>query len=209
VKNILVLTFWSFEDALIQTYTLPYVKIISTKLPKGSKVYMMTLEQDHKQIYSIKNQQMIKELEELNIIILPKKYFSFGLRAIFQNIKNLFSLSHTVVFKNISTIHSWSCTAGVFGYFLAKIWRKALVIDSFEPHAESMVENGTWEEKSISYQILFLFEKLVTKISKHIIGTTEGMKFYAKEKYGINIESFYVKPACVNVEQFDFAKPKK
>ena len=30
--NVLVLTYWSYKDALIQTYTLPYVRIIQKNL---------------------------------------------------------------------------------------------------------------------------------------------------------------------------------
>ena len=32
MKNIVVLTYWSFNDALIQTYTIPYIKIIKNYL---------------------------------------------------------------------------------------------------------------------------------------------------------------------------------
>ena len=44
-KNILILTQWSFKDPLIQAYTLPHVKIIAKQIPEGSKIYLVTFEQ--------------------------------------------------------------------------------------------------------------------------------------------------------------------
>ena len=43
-RNILVLTYWSYSDALIQAYTLPYLRIMLRVLPPGSKVHLVTLE---------------------------------------------------------------------------------------------------------------------------------------------------------------------
>ena len=45
--NLLVITYWSFKDALIQTYTLPYLKIIQKYRPKDSYLFLLTLEQSH------------------------------------------------------------------------------------------------------------------------------------------------------------------
>ena len=38
--NILVLTQWSFKDALIQTYTLPYVEILREIIPTERKIFV-------------------------------------------------------------------------------------------------------------------------------------------------------------------------
>ena len=40
--NVLVLTYWSFPDALVQTYTLPYVRMIRRALPAESRLYLFT-----------------------------------------------------------------------------------------------------------------------------------------------------------------------
>ena len=45
-KHILVLTYWSYSDALItKPIRLPYLKIISNILPPKSKIHLVTLEQ--------------------------------------------------------------------------------------------------------------------------------------------------------------------
>jgi len=44
--NILVFTYWPMNDALIQTYTLPYVNIIRNIINKERKIYIITLEKN-------------------------------------------------------------------------------------------------------------------------------------------------------------------
>jgi len=58
-NNILVFSHWSFKDALIQTYTLPYVDIIRKIISPEIRIFLVTAEQQ--QIALTKN-----EIEEIN-----------------------------------------------------------------------------------------------------------------------------------------------
>ena len=191
-NNILVITSWCYNDALIQTYTLPYLKIISKKLPEGSKIYLVTLDKD-----KTKN-----ALSDSGIKNISLPYTPFGLFAIFKWIKNIIQLYVLVQSKNISTIHAWCTPSGMIAYILSVLTGKTLIIDSYEPHAEAMVENGEWKRVSNAYKLLFKFEKLQTKRAKYLIATTEGMKNYSKNKYNHTKDNFFVKPACVDLQLF-------
>jgi hypothetical protein len=208
MKNILVLTYWSFNDALIQTYTVPYLKIMQSKLPKGSKIFLLCIEQKVYKGDVHQTRQKLEDLQHRGIIVIRKPYVPFGASAMFKWIPILMSLSSLIIGQRIKYIHSWCTPPGVFALLLSKIWRKPLILDSYEPHAEAMVENGSWQEGSKAFKILFKFEKKMTKSAKYIIGTTDGMRDYAWDKYQVKVKNFFVKPACVNVEQFDYAKPK-
>lgn len=194
-KNILVLTYWGFSDALIQTYTLPYLKQIAGQLSPESKIYLVTLEKE--------NKHQIIEIEGSNIINVRYKYSAFGLAASFEWLKNIISLKKIIKKNNIGFIHAFCTPAGMIGYLLSKLSGKPLILDSYEPHAESMVENGEWKINSLSYKILFHFEKKQTQRASTIIGTTQGMRNYALEKYNVKIQNFYVKPACVDLVTFN------
>lgn len=199
-KNILVLTYWAFSDALIQTYTLPYLKQIANQLSHKSKIYLVTLEKEDKhQIIAIGNS---------NIINVRYKYSAFGLSASFDWLKNIISLKKIIKKNNIDLIHAFCTPAGMVGYILSKLSGKPLILDSYEPHSEAMVENGEWKKNSLSYKILFYFEKKQTQRAATIIGTTPGMKDYALERYNVAIENFYVKPACVDLNTFNLASRK-
>ncbi|MFL5788726.1 MAG: glycosyltransferase, partial [Flavisolibacter sp.] len=118
------------------------------------------------------------------------------------SIKDLFNLYRLVRREKIKVIHAFCTPAGSIGYFLSKLTGAELVIDSYEPHAESMVENATWEKSGIAYKVLHHLEKKQTERAGSLIATTQGMKKYAKEKFDVEVVNFFVKPACVDLTLF-------
>jgi glycosyltransferase involved in cell wall biosynthesis len=64
------------------------------------------------------------------------------------------------------------------------------------------VENHTWTEDSMAYKLLHRMEKLQTQRASAFIATTEGMRQYAKDRFGVTVKQLYAKPACVDLDQF-------
>jgi hypothetical protein len=191
-KNILIITSWSYNDALIQTYTLPYVEIISKNLSDSSKIFLVTLEKDNKKI----------EITNSKIHHLPVPYHSFGLKGILMWIKLYLKLKKAVRKEKIQYIHAWCSPAGMIGYLLSVFTSRKLIIDSYEPHAESMIENGTWKKSSLAYVVLNFFEKRIAKNADVLISTTKSFMDYSIKKYKLDKNKFYVKPACVDLNLF-------
>lgn len=208
MKNILVITYWSFNDALIQTYTLPYVRILREYLPPGSTVYLVTLEKDHSVLKGKKFDDINMSMPE-GLVWLPFAYYPFGVRAAFGWMITLTRLFFMVFSKKISVIHPWATPAGAVSYVLSLVTGRQLVIDSYEPHAEAMVENGTWTRSSLAFKVLFRLERLQTKRASWVVSATEGMKYYAREKYGVDLRNFIVKPACVDLFLFSKKNVKR
>lgn len=201
-KNILVITYWSYRDALIQTYTAPYLKIIRKYLPEGSRIFLVTLEQSHLRMTDEERAATIEALEKEGTQLVPFSYSKFGLVAMLKWLLFLWRLFRLCRRERITHIHAWCTPGGAIGYILSKLAGLPLIIDSYEPHAEAMVENGAWAQGGLAFRILFFFEKLQSKHAAFIIATTAGMKAYAAEKYGAVLERFYVKPACVDLGLF-------
>ena len=191
-KNILILTYWSYNDALIQTYTLPYVKLIADTLVDDGKLFLLTLDKDEAPRFE--NDPKIK-----NISI---RYKPVGIRAMFMWIRTIIKLLVLIRKEKITTIHAWCTPAGMIGYLLSVLTGKELIIDSFEPHAETMIENGVWKKNSFAFKLLFKFEKLQAHRAKHLISISEKMREYAAIKYDHHQQNYFVKPACVNLELF-------
>ncbi len=204
MKNILVITYWSYKDALVQAYTLPYLKIINKNLPKNSTIHLVTLEQPLYQNAKEEKEQIKRYLAEHNIIWHPFKYKKFSFSAMLYGTYMLYELIMLCKEKRIQAIHTWCTPAGAIGYILSKLTGIDLILDSYEPHADLMQESGTWGKDSIAYQLLFELEKKQTKRAKHIIGCVESVKQYALEKYKVRIENFSTRPACVDLQQFDY-----
>ncbi len=197
--NILVLTYWQFDDALIQTYTLPYLRIIEPIISNDSKIFLVTL--DHHKHDS--------KVISPKIINISKSYFPFGIKSLFEWIKNLFNLYVLIKKEKIQFIHCWCTPAGSAGYILSKLTDVKLIIDSFEPHAEAMIENGTWKKNSIAFKTLFRFEKWQSKRAIFLIAATKGMEKYVEEKYNLVNRNLYVKPACVDLNLFSLKNKKR
>lgn len=189
-KRILFITQWQYADPLVQTYTLPYVQIIQ-KIAFGYS-YVVTTNSKQGTI-SIKKKGNIISIE------LPSgKGFLFLGWAI-----NILSLQRILKKKSIKTVHTICTPAGAIGVVL-KMMDKSLTlnIDSFEPHAEPMVENGTWKKSGLKFKVLFYFEKLEAKKADNLILAAPGMEKYVKEKYKTVITGYSVKPACTDLDAF-------
>lgn len=201
-KNVLVLTYWSFQDALIQSYTLPYVKQIAT-IVKG-KVYLVCLEQEHLKLSSKEQQEVKNHLIKYNIIPIFLNYKKFGFGMVLKMGGFILQLVWLCISKKINYIHTWCTPAGSLGYILHTVTNIPLVLDSYEPHAESMVENKTWTKSSTSFKIMSFFEKKQSKVATFYISAANGMRDYAQDRFKIktNESNYFVKPACVDLNVF-------
>lgn len=200
--NILVITSWSFKDALVQAYTLPYLKIIRKIIPSSKKILLVTDEQSRIALTTDELDNINRQWEKDNMQLIALPYRRFGLKKILAWPGRVLKLYRLVKKEKVNVIHAFCTPAGSIGYLLSVLSGRPLIIDSYEPHAEAMVENGTWKKNGLAYRILFTLEKKQTKKAGLLIATTDGMKDYAKRKYGVSINNFFVKPACVDLELF-------
>lgn len=200
-KNILVITPWSINDALIQTYTLPYLKIVRGIISDETEIHLVTQEKNTTHFYQTEKKK--------DFIWLPVPYFRFGFRAMLQFVKSALFLKKYIKNESISILHSWCTPAGMTAYFLHQPGKIKWIADSFEPHAEALVENGTWRKNSMAFRILFHFEKKITQYADELISIAPGMSEYIRNRYEINRQIKYIKPAAVDLKLFSIANKKK
>ena len=208
MKNVLIITYWSFNDALIQTYTLPYVSLIRKKLSGNKKIFLVTLEQKEKKMNKKEWQKQKAKLLEQNIHLIRFSYSNFGISMILKFLFIFLYLYFLLFFNKISHIHTWCTPAGAIGYFLSIFSRKKLILDSYEPHAEPMVESGTWSKNSFKFKLLFWLEKKQLQRANYVIYCVSSMKNYIQDKFNLKIKNTFTKPACINFDLFDMNKPK-
>lgn len=207
-NSILVLTHWSFQDALIQTYTLPYVRMIRKKIAPERKLILVTFEQEHLKMDPLFQKQQELLLSQSGIELLTLKYSKMNLSFPFRVTGYFSKLLSTIRNNKVGIIHAWCTPAGSFGYLLSKLTGCKLVIDSYEPHAEAMVENKTWSRESFRFKLLFYLEKKLSRHAKVLISATAGMREYAERKYNFKVKNFLVKPACVDLSDFSLQRKK-
>jgi len=205
--NILILTQWSFKDALVQTYTLPYVEIIREIVPAEKKIIVITSEQQNKALSATEIDVINLQWKERNMELVAQSYKRFGWKKIIASAGQLIKLYRIIKKNKIASIHPFCTPAGSIGYLLSKISGAVLVMDSYEPHATAMVETGAWKKNGTPFKILFELEKRLTQRAVYIIATTAGMKHYALKNYGVELKNFFVKPACISFKDF-YPRPK-
>jgi glycosyltransferase involved in cell wall biosynthesis len=206
--NVLALTYWSFKDALVQSAVLPYLRMIRAQLPPGSLIFLVTLEQAHLRMDDAEARRVRADLEAEGVRLVAFPYSRFGLVALLKWTAFIPRLWALCVSRRIRHIHAWCTPAGGAGYILSRLTGAPLVLDSYEPHAESMVELGHWTEQSRGFRILFRLEKLQTRRARAAIATSAGVREYAERRYGVRLQRFYVKPASVDMELFTPALSK-
>ena len=192
-RNPLIVTYWASGDALVSRYTLPYVRMIRDQLEPGERITIVTFDPPGSRR---------RDLTEDRIDHVAFRYDGFGARAILRRALDVPRLVVLCRRRRIGVIHSWCSTGGAIGWFLSVVTRKPLVLDSFEPHADSMVENGTWSPKSLRFKLLLLLERLQTRRAVAAIAVSPWMADYSRRRYGRVPSPLFLKPACVDLDDF-------
>lgn len=200
-RRILVLTYWGYDEPLVQAYTLPYVRLILQAAPPGSVAHLVTLEKERSGLRP--------RPVEAGIVHHPFAYARFGVGGALMAARVLWSLLRVIRRERVDVIHAWCMPAGALGYILSVLTGRPLIIDSYEPHAEAMVENGTWRRGGAAHRILFALEGLQSRRAQELIACATGMQRYAASRYGLAPDRpMHVKPACVDLDRFDWRRVK-
>lgn len=208
-QNIIVTTFWSYKDALVQNCTLPYLKIIHQNLPPGSKIFLLTIEQERFKISKSEKKSIQAYLSQWNIIHRSYPYFAYGWRSYLNWMRIVLRLLVDAWLNKVKYVHAFCTPAGMSAYLLSILTGATLVMDCYEPHAEASVENNDWKPDSLRFRLLFWLEKLQSHRARYVLSNTAGMQNYAREKYGAEFSHFCVRPNCTNLTQFSQEHIKK
>lgn len=200
-RHKLVLTSWSYKEGLIQAAVLPYLQMIR-EVDKEGDLYLYTEEKQALQLDADGKRVVESELAKKGIKWLPQPYLNFGIEKILLSALGFLKLWWLIITKKIKFIHAFCTPAGSLGYMLSVLTGAKLIIDSYEPHAESMVENGTWSKESKAFKILWRLEKLQSKRASWCLGVASEMDKYALNKWGVSLRNFDIRPMCVNLERF-------
>jgi hypothetical protein len=205
--NVLVITYWSYKEPLIQAAALPYLKMMRKALGEEGTIHLITLEKPNLKLRPDEEAEARSMLHAQGINLLTHTYHKFGIKAMLAWGGNLFWILRYCKQHKINMLHAFGSPAATSAHVIHKLTKLPYVVDSYEPHAESMVENGSWTKQSFAYKLLWYFEKKLARKALAVLGTTEGMKDYAAKKYGTIPSNFKVRPACVSYSAFNPNNP--
>ncbi len=201
--NILVLTYWSLNEPLTRSAVLPYLDMMAeSNRSSKTQFVLFTLEKARYQLSEDETTQLKLRFSVQNVLWMPRPYFRFGMKAGISWFKSLLLLRRVIREKKIDVIHAFGTPAGMAAHILHRWLQLPFVVDSYEPHARSMVENGSWKKNSPVFHLLKYFESKQAKHAKMVIATSEGMRRYCAAEYGHIPKNFLVKPACIDLNRF-------
>ena len=196
--KVLIISPWPLNDVLTQSYVVPYLKYIKhaseSYFKSNTQIILCTWEKS----CGARQRKIFLSQENLYVshqpLCLPRTLLTSP-RRLWNSIASLSSL----IFKSdFDVVHSWCATGAVWGFMISRLTGKPLVLDSFEPHADPMLECGIWSRHSLKYKFLKFLEIKSAKHANACLPVSKYMHEYVKKSYGFQLSiPSAIKPACV------------
>jgi len=208
LKKLLIIAYYHSSDPVFRSAVLPYFYDFPNF--KDFEFYLITFE-DKNYVKSIDYVNKKDDLKANNIIWIPV----IRLNTPFKFINRLYEFiaasfrSIVIIFrKRINGVYSEGFPSALLGFVLCLITQRKHLIHTFEPHADYMLEGGTWSKYSWKYQFMKRTELLVAKNAYKIFTATALYIDYLKRK-GIPQETLEKVPSCIDTKVFTFNADKR
>lgn len=192
--NILFLGYWGFNEGLTQATILPHLKILSG-FKNVENIYFCSIERtedtdfdidipkvQHIPLYSVKSK-----------IPLLDKIQDFTLFP-----KQIIELCNTYA---VDKIICRGAPAGALGYLIWKKTKLPYYVESYEPHAQYMLESNVWKKWDPRYLLQKRWESKQNKTASALMPVAENYKDELIKK-GVNPIKIDTIPCCVDLDKF-------
>lgn len=199
--KILFLSYWGIREGLTRATIIPHIKILS-KFDNIKKIILITIERDA--LY-----QSEKVTEKTEHIPIHSKSYPIPLMDKFIDfIRFPQIISQITIKQGIDKIIARGSPAGALAYLVYKKTKIPFYVESFEPHAQYMLESGVWSKWDPRYIYQLKWEaKIKNKASGLITVSTNYRKKLITQ--GINNIPINVAPCAVNLDTFSLNKSKR
>jgi glycosyltransferase involved in cell wall biosynthesis len=197
--NLLFLGYWNADDPLTAATILPHLEI----LKKNKNISTLVFTSIQREDYSLK---IRKEVERTGAIFAPLFSRNFSI-----NILN--KVNDFLVFPNylkkiigkykISEIIARGAPAGALALLISNKLNIPFSVESFEPHAEYMLQSGIWKKWDPRYIAQKKWELKILKKAKFLFPVSNNYRDHLIYK-GINKAKIQTIPCAVNLKRFFF-----
>ena len=203
MTRILYFSYWPYEDTLTQSCVIPSVNILSNLV--NDKVLLLTMEGVNEKNSRL-NSEKYNHIPFSEFNWLPFKYINKALFLFF------FPFRLRKILKQNDVTHVF-CRGALAGSFLilTKILlnlKVKVIVESFEPHADYMLESDVWTKNSIVYRFQSYFEQVQKKHADGLI--TVSYNYYNKlleEKVAQKKVSCL--PCAVKIDEFQYSEHQR
>ena len=154
--NILYIGYWAFHDGLTSSTILPHLRLLA-EFAEVKKVIFTSIERDKSMTHfrmHINKVEHVPLYSTSSTLTLLNKFYDF---SVFPK-----KLAKVCKENKIDIIICRCSPAGALGYLVWKKTQIPFIVESFEPHADYMLELGVWKK----WDPRFLLERYWEKKQK-------------------------------------------
>ncbi len=196
--KILYLGYWNARDGLSVATIYPYLEILAD-FENIKKIHFINVERSANIEPVIFSNQKITHYPQL----AHKTSFNI-LNKILDFIFIQKRINAFVKKNNYDKIIARGVFAGTMAYKIYKKTGISFTVESFEPHAQYMLESKTWRKFSLRYYFQLKWENLQIKHAHQLLPVSYNYKNELL-KQGVSEQKIEVLPCCVDTKLFEFS----
>ncbi len=204
-KHVILYIYNSFADPIVQGSVLTYIARYKQVLNGKATFSLVTFEQKEYKISKVEINKQKEQLSKIDITWFPLQYHSGGIFILFKKLYDILNGLILLIKLNkktkIDLIYTVGTIGGAMGYFLAKFINSQLLVHTFEPHSEFMVDFKIWNKSSLSFKLLHKMEAKLAQKADYLLTGTDAM-IKKIEKVRGNKIGVFKNPSCVDLDKF-------
>ena len=197
--NILYISYWGINDPLTISTVYPHLEILNS-FENIENIILVTIERNNQ---NTTNNTL--KFNKVNHTPLCSKNFK---NNVFNKISDfvyfpsaLLKITHQY---KINKIIARTSLAGALAFKLSKKTNIPFYVESFEPHADYMIEAGVWKPYSLRAYFQKKWEQKQIKYATAILPVSNNYKKKLMDD-GVSESKIFTIPCCVPIEKFRYA----
>jgi len=191
--HICFVTYWGLEEGLTQATVIPHLEILQNH-SNVSEISLISMERGKKvESYEAPKTRHFPVYTDAKII-----HKIFDKRRVTQKLRELHRHS------KVDVIMARGGMAAMMCMDFAEKHNIPMSIESFEPHAQYMLDDGVWKRSSLKYKTLYRSEERQKKYADFLLPVTDAYRTHLIESEGVKGDKIITMPCCVNEDRFGF-----
>lgn len=195
--NVLFIGYWDIEEPLTKATIFPHLKILQEMKTVSTIVFVNTER-------TSSNPQFLPDYAVSKIVYRPVLARNFKL-ALFGKASDFVyfpaEISRLLREFDVHVIFARGALAGSLAYLCWRKTRVPFVVESFEPHADYMLESGVWHKFDLRYRFQKRWEAKQIRHAKGLLPVADGYREYLITR-GLLPEKVATVPCSVDFRVF-------
>ena len=201
--NITFIGNWSINEGLTEATVIPHLKILSG-MPIVNVVIFCTIERGNN--FVIERDLGIPKI--IHVPINSISHFNSFVGSAFDFISFRKEILDIAIKYNSELLICRGSPAGSIGYYVHKKADIPFYVESFEPHAEYMLESRVWSKYNPKYILELYWEEKQKKYAEGLMPVANNYRQKLVLE-GVDSSKIDVIPCCVELEKFMYKKDKR